>query len=57
MSWALCESVAIFGLIATVMLKQPVYYIGFAAVALVFLVLYRPDAGDVAAALRGVKTP
>lgn len=55
-SWALCESVAMFGLMATVMLKQPVYYIGFAAVALVFLVLYRPDADDVAAALRATKT-
>jgi hypothetical protein len=56
-SWALCESVAMFGLMATEMLQQRVYYIGFAAVALIFLVLYRPDADDVSAALRGVKTP
>ena len=54
LSWALCESVGMFGLVATELLHQPVYYVGFAAVALVFLVLYRPDPDDAAGALRAI---
>ncbi len=51
-SWALCEAVGLMGLVATTMLKQPIYYVGFASVALLFFVLYRPDPDDVTGALR-----
>jgi hypothetical protein len=54
-SWALCETVATFGLVARVLLGPPVYYVGFAAVSAVFLVLYRPDPDDAVGAIRAVQ--
>jgi hypothetical protein len=54
-SWALCESVATLGLACRVLLGPPVYYVGFAAVSAVFLVLYRPDPEDAAGAIRAVQ--
>jgi hypothetical protein len=52
-SWALSEAVGMLGLIATFVVHQQVYFVGFSAVAFLFLLLYRPDPDEVTGALRG----
>ncbi len=42
LTWALCESTAMFGLVVTVMTGEPRYYPPFAAFALIAMVIYRP---------------
>ena len=49
-SWALCESVAMFGFVLSVLTIDFRYYIGFAVAALLNLILYRPSR-DVAEAV------
>jgi F0F1-type ATP synthase membrane subunit c/vacuolar-type H+-ATPase subunit K len=42
-TWALCESIAIFGLVLVVMSHDPRYYAGFAGVSLLNFIVYRPS--------------
>ena len=42
MSWALCESIAIYGLVLTFLSFQWKYFLGFAAVSLASFLIYRP---------------
>jgi F0F1-type ATP synthase membrane subunit c/vacuolar-type H+-ATPase subunit K len=42
-TWALCESIAIYGLVLSFISFQPKYFLGFAAASLVNFVIYRPQ--------------
>ncbi len=43
LSWALCESIAIFGLVLTILTRQPWMVLAFAAAGLVNLLAYAPS--------------
>jgi hypothetical protein len=43
LTWALCESIAIYGLVLSFVSFQPKYFLGFAAASLVNFVIYRPQ--------------
>jgi hypothetical protein len=43
LSWALCESIATFGLMLSFMSRDLKYFYGFAAVSLVNFAIYRPN--------------
>jgi hypothetical protein len=51
-TWALCESIAIYGLILAFMSAQPKYFLGFAAASIVNLLIYRPSREQILAAAR-----
>jgi hypothetical protein len=55
-SWAFCESIAIYGLIIVQLSHQLVHYFGFAAGALVNFTLYRPSADFLAGAVRAAES-
>ena len=42
LTWALCESTAMFGLVVAFITGEPRYYPPFAAFALIAMVIYRP---------------
>jgi uncharacterized membrane protein YuzA (DUF378 family) len=42
-TWALCESIALFGLVLVVVSHDPRYFLGFAVVAVANFILYRPS--------------
>jgi F0F1-type ATP synthase membrane subunit c/vacuolar-type H+-ATPase subunit K len=52
-TWAVCESVALYGVVLAVLTHRGVYYLGFAAAALVNFAIYRPRGEVVAAVARG----
>lgn len=52
LSWALCESIAIYGLILAFVAHQPAAYYPFGAVALVLMLLYPPRRRDLEAVAR-----
>lgn len=56
LSWALCESVAIYGLVLAFVTHQPTAYYPFAAAALVLLALYPPRRRDLEAVVRAAAT-
>jgi multisubunit Na+/H+ antiporter MnhF subunit len=43
-SWALCDAIAIYGLVATMFTHQSTWFFALAALAVVNLGLYRPNA-------------
>jgi hypothetical protein len=51
-SWAMCEAIAIFGLVLVVLSHQTRYFFYFAPLALVGMVLYRPSVDRAAEVLR-----
>jgi hypothetical protein len=55
-SWALCESIAIYGLVLVQLSHQLVHYFGFAAGALFNFALYRPSAEFLAGAARAAES-
>ena len=42
-SWALCESIAIFGLVLSFLSGEPKYFVPFGALSLVNFAIYRPS--------------
>jgi hypothetical protein len=56
LSWSLCESVAIYGLVLAFVTHEPAAYYPFAAVALLLLALYRPRRRDLEAVARAAVT-
>jgi hypothetical protein len=52
LSWALCESVAIYGLVLAFVTHEPAAYYPFGAVALVLMLLYPPRRRDLEAVAR-----
>jgi F0F1-type ATP synthase membrane subunit c/vacuolar-type H+-ATPase subunit K len=56
-SWALCESIAIYGLILTILSHDLRYFFPFAAGAIVNLILYRPSRDELLSVLRAVEKP
>lgn len=43
LSWALCESIAIFGLVLSFLSGEPKYFVPFGALSLVNFAIYRPS--------------
>jgi F0F1-type ATP synthase membrane subunit c/vacuolar-type H+-ATPase subunit K len=54
-SWALCESIAIFGLVLVFLSLDFHYYPPFAAAALLNFLFYRPSLDDLQAAVRATR--
>jgi hypothetical protein len=44
LSWAMCESVALYGLVLSFLTARPIYYAGFAVASTLCFALYRPSA-------------
>ena len=42
-TWAMCESTAMLGLVAGFLSGQPLYYLPFAGIALISLLFYMPN--------------
>ena len=55
-TWALCESIAIYGLVLSFMTAEPKYFLGFAAASLVNFLIYRPRKEQLLGAARAAST-
>ena len=55
MTWAMCESIAIFGLVAALLFQTGWYVVPFAGVAIVAQLFYAPSETVLGRALRGMR--
>jgi F0F1-type ATP synthase membrane subunit c/vacuolar-type H+-ATPase subunit K len=53
LTWALCEAIALFGLILTLMAHDLRYVLGFGALSLLNFFIYRPTAALIEDVMRG----
>jgi F0F1-type ATP synthase membrane subunit c/vacuolar-type H+-ATPase subunit K len=51
-TWALCESIGIYGLVLAFLSAQPKYFLGFGAASLVNFLIYRPRRDQLLAVAR-----
>ncbi len=56
-TWAICESIAILGLVLVVMTHDLRYFFGFGALALLNFALYRPSLERIAGVVRAAARP
>ncbi|HVV85573.1 MAG TPA: hypothetical protein VHE35_21080 [Kofleriaceae bacterium] len=57
LTWALCESVAILGLVAAFVYREPRYYAGFGAAGLLGMLWYAPRRGLLEEVVRAARRP
>jgi F0F1-type ATP synthase membrane subunit c/vacuolar-type H+-ATPase subunit K len=57
LTWALCEAIAIYGLILTLLYREPLYYVPFAVVGAGAMLAYRPTRALFESVIRGARAP